>query len=132
MNENKSLLETEFGISKDNTVFHLDEYQNLAMRTNNENDWQKMILNGALGLCGESGEVADLIKKWIAQGHALNADKVIQELGDVMWYVALTARSLGYSLSEVATINVEKLKLRYPNGFDPEKSINRKSEGETK
>lgn len=123
-------IEIENDIRSDQMVYDLNEYQNLAMRTNNKNDYQEMLLIGALGLCGEAGEVADTIKKWKAQGHALDPDKVIEEIGDVLWYIALVATSLNYSLCEVATLNIEKLKLRYPNGFDPEKSINRKGEGE--
>jgi len=112
----------------DTKIYELDEYQNLALRTNNTNDFEKNIVASALGLCGESGEVGDTVKKWYAQGHSLNSDNVIEELGDIMWYVSLMAYTLGYTLSEVATINIEKLRKRYPDGFDPNKSINRKGE----
>ncbi len=112
----------------DTKIYELDEYQNLATRTNPSNDLEKNTINAALGLCGESGEVADIVKKWKNQGHSLDETKVIEEIGDVLWYVSLMAHTLGYTLSEVATINIEKLKKRYPNGFDPNKSINRKGE----
>ena len=106
-------------------ILHLDEYQQQALRTNPSTDFEKNITNAALGLCGESGEVADVIKKWRNQGHGLDSEKVVEELGDVMWYLSLAAHTLGYSLSEVATMNIEKLKRRYPNGFDPDRSVNR-------
>jgi len=112
----------------DTKIYELDEYQNLALRTNPTKDFEKNVINAALGLSGESGEVADLIKKWKNQGHSLDENKLIEELGDVLWYVSLMAHTLGYTLSEVATINIEKLKKRYPYGFDSNKSINRKGE----
>lgn len=84
------------------------------------------ILNGALGLAGESGEVADYIKKWIFQGHAFNPDYVLDELGDIMWYINLMCVSLGSSVEEVLDLNIKKLRYRYPNGhFEVEKSVNR-------
>jgi NTP pyrophosphatase (non-canonical NTP hydrolase) len=106
-------------------IYELNEYQNLAMRTNPSTDFEKNVTNAVLGLCGESGEVADIIKKWRNQGHGLDEEKIIEEIGDVMWYISLMAHSLGYTLSEVATLNIRKLELRYPYGFDSEKSINR-------
>lgn len=133
---NESLIETlknlfdkyTLTINREQTedkILHLDEYQQQALRTNSTTDFEKNLVNGALGLCGETGEVADIIKKWHSQGHSIDSGKVIEELGDILWYLSLTAYTLGYSLSEVATINIDKLKKRYPNGFDPNRSINR-------
>lgn len=101
-----------------------NEYQRAALRTANK-DSKELILNGALGLAGESGEVADIVKKHLFQGHELNREKMIEELGDVLWYVAITAQGLQVDLDSVMKINIEKLKKRYPDGFDKEKSINR-------
>ena len=106
-------------------ITNADEYQKLAMRTNDKWDYQKMLINGALGLNGEAGEIADTIKKWQFQGHALNPDEVMKEVGDVLWYCALMATALNFKLSEVMEANIEKLKKRYPNGFDDERSVNR-------
>lgn len=78
-----------------------------------------------LGLAGESGEVADLIKKEFFHGHERNPEKVMEELGDVIHYAAICAWSYGYTLEEVAQFNIDKLKKRYPNGFETERSINR-------
>ena len=103
-----------------------DKYQELAMRTRNSPTRTKALITGALGLTGESGEVADHIKKWYDQGHELQTDKIIDELGDVCWYVALMATALGVSLSQVLERNIEKLQKRFPNGFEVERSVNRK------
>ncbi len=103
----------------------INEYQKLALRTANQVG-DTLIINGALGLCGESGEVADIIKKVYFQGHVLDKEKVIEELGDVAWYIAVMAHALETDLETVLTNNIEKLKRRYPDGFSEELSINRK------
>ena len=84
-----------------------------------------MLRNAVYGLNGESGEVIDLLKKHEFQGHDLDRDKLIDEAGDVAWYLALLASALGVSLEEIMQKNVDKLKKRYPDGFDKDKSINR-------
>ena len=106
-------------------VEKLNEYQQLALRTSGAKDPEHMVLNSALGLNGEAGEVADLVKKHIFQGHDLDRDKMAKELGDVLWYVASGAAGIGYTLAEIAEMNAEKLRRRYPDGFDVEKSLNR-------
>ena len=93
---------------------------------NKELNNEQVLLNGVMGLCGESGEVIDIVKKHISQGHALNKEKLIEELGDVAWYLAETAYALGIDLETVLAGNIQKLKERYPEGFSIEKSINRK------
>jgi NTP pyrophosphatase (non-canonical NTP hydrolase) len=77
-------------------------------------------------LAGESGEVADLVKKHFFQGHPLDEEHLAKELGDIAWYLAETAYAIGYSLDTILRMNVEKLRNRYPDGFDISKSINRK------
>lgn len=104
----------------------INEYQKLAMTTLNPAlDKKDILLNGVMGLCGESGEAIDIVKKHLAQGHELDREKLIKELGDVAWYIAETATALDIELEEVLTRNIEKLKERYPEGFDFERSINR-------
>jgi NTP pyrophosphatase (non-canonical NTP hydrolase) len=83
------------------------------------------MLNGALGLCGEAGETADIVKKHFFQGHDLDKEDLKNEMGDCLWYIAVLAHSAGIELHEVARYNIEKLKKRYPDGFSFEKSINR-------
>ncbi len=104
----------------------INEYQQLAMTTLNPALNKKdVLINGVMGLCGESGEVIDLVKKHLAQGHDLDREKMIKELGDVAWYLAETAYALDVPLEEVFRRNIEKLKARYPEGFDPQRSIHR-------
>lgn len=104
----------------------INEYQKLAMTTLNPAlDKKDVLINGVMGLCGESGEVIDIVKKHLAQGHELDRDKLIKELGDVAWYLAETATALDVDLEEVLAGNIAKLKVRYPEGFSTEKSINR-------
>lgn len=104
----------------------INEYQKLALRTASGMEPENLILNGALGLCGESGEVADAVKKYKFQGHNLDKQKIIKELGDVCWYIAIMSKGLGVDLETVMQLNIDKLRNRYPEGFDPDKSINRK------
>ena len=104
----------------------LNEYQRLAQRTCNKTDSpEAKIENGVLGMCGEAGECADLLKKHRHQKHDFDRDKLLEEVGDVLWYVAETAAGLGATLEEVAQHNIDKLKKRYPEGFDPQRSIHR-------
>lgn len=102
-------------------------YQKLAMRTA-KLDTHSMVdnmLNACLGLNGESGEVADLVKKHLFQEHPIKKEKIIEELGDVMWYIALMAETLGVTMDEIAQKNIEKLEKRFPkNTFDRNDSIN--------
>ena len=99
------------------------EYQKLAMRTANETC--RTLSNAGLGLAGEAGEAADIIKKHLFHGHLLDVDELIRELGDICWYVALTAELIGTDFETVLETNIEKLKRRYPEGFSEEKSIKR-------
>lgn len=110
-----------------------EEYQNIAAGTQaraNDDKWidwdgHKELSVYALGLTGEAGEVADLIKKHVGHGHALDGDKLLLELGDVLWYIAALANVAGWSLEEVAEANAKKLQKRYPNGFSREASLAR-------
>lgn len=104
----------------------INEYQELAMRTLNPALSRKdVLINGVMGLCGESGEAIDIVKKHLAQGHELDRDSLIKELGDVAWYLAETAYALDVSLEDVMKMNIEKLAARYPQGFDQERSVSR-------
>lgn len=89
-----------------------------------------LLLNGALGLSGEAGEVSDIVKKATFQGHELDKAHIAEELGDVAWYLAVAAHAIGYDLGEIFRLNVEKLLKRYPDGFDQSRSINRKEDVE--
>ena len=105
----------------------INEYQKLAMTTLNPELREKdVLINGVMGLCGESGEAIDIVKKWLAQGHELDRDQLAKELGDICWYLAETATALGYDLEDIMAANIEKLRERYPDGFDAARSIGRK------
>lgn len=103
-----------------------NEYQKKAMRTLNPKlTKNEVLVNGVMGLGGESGEVIDIVKKHLFQGHPLDKEKIIKELGDVMWYVAEVCEALDISLDEVMEGNIERLQKRFKNGFSVEESINR-------
>lgn len=103
----------------------LNEYQKLAMRTNIEQPMTQAICNGVFGLCGEAGEVADLLKKSLFHGHELDKQALIKELGDVLWYVAYLADTFNIELDKIAQQNIDKLLKRYPEGFTKQHSIQR-------
>jgi NTP pyrophosphatase (non-canonical NTP hydrolase) len=95
-------------------------YQSLAMRTAKPMDVQDDLLHAALGLTGEAGEFADCIKKHWAYNQPLDSQNAIEELGDLLWYIALGCNALGVSMDEVAAMNLEKLRKRYPAKYQDE------------
>ncbi len=107
----------------------MNEYQELAQRTARKDlSREAHIMNGILGLCGEIGEVADLIKKHHYQDGRAIENEIFDELGDVLWYWNELASAYGFSAEAVAQHNVDKLKRRYPEGFDMERSLHREGE----
>jgi NTP pyrophosphatase (non-canonical NTP hydrolase) len=109
-------------------MLDFDTYQKLAHRTSGQNSRREILCMSSLGLCGESGEVADIIKKVLYHGHLLDENKIVKELGDILWYVAEMATGLGIELDFIAATNLRKLQARYPRGFSQERSINRSDE----
>lgn len=105
-----------------------DDYQRAALRTAQVDSMSvdELLLNGVMGLCGEAGEVIDLVKKTRFQGHGMDYDALEKELGDVAWYLAIASYAAGFKLSAIMERNIEKLKERYPEGFDKSRSIHRK------
>ena len=101
------------------------EYQKAAQRTSNTITGKDKIINGCMGLAGEAGEVIDVLKKHMFQGHELDRAKMIDEASDCMWYLAEIATGLGVTLEEIAQHNVDKLWKRFPTGFDSVRSVNR-------
>ncbi|MCS4449153.1 nucleoside triphosphate pyrophosphohydrolase family protein [Clostridium botulinum] len=86
------------------------EYQEKALKTKgNYTDNIDQLINGVMGLTGESGEVIDIVKKYLYQGHHLDKDKIINELGDTLWYINLIANSINMSLEDIAKYNIDKL-----------------------
>ena len=107
---------------------NFEEYQAAAQRTSNTASEKEKITTGAMGLAGEAGEVIDLVKKHLYQGHALDREDLIDEASDCLWYIAEIATGLGVTLEDIAQHNIDKLKQRYPDGFSASRSRNRDSE----
>lgn len=103
----------------------LAEYQRAAQRTSNTISSDAKIENGLFGLAGEVGELCDAWKKHRYQGHDFDRVHMIRELGDVLWYVVELACGLDATLDIVAKANIEKLKARYPEGFESGRSMHR-------
>lgn len=91
------------------------EYQELAETTAMYPESAKLTYP-LLGLNGEIGEVCEKVKKHIRDGRELDKDDLTKELGDVLWYLAITARDLGINLQDVAEVNIAKLKSRKERG----------------
>lgn len=104
------------------------EYEKAAQRTSNTHTSFAKIENGLFGLCGEVGELADHYKKYLFQGHEFDGQHLIREAGDVLWYLVELAKGLGVTLEDIAKANIAKLMARYPEGFDPDKSMHRQED----
>lgn len=104
----------------------INEYQKLAMTTlNPELTKKEVLINSVMGLCGESGEAIDIVKKWMAQGHEFDKEHFAKELGDIAWYLAEAATVIDMPLEDILQANIDKLKQRYPEGFEKERSLTR-------
>ena len=105
----------------------VNEYQKAAMATLDPAlDKKDVLINGVMGLCGESGEAIDIVKKWLMQGHEPDKEHLVWEFGDVAWYLAEAATALDVPLEAAFQGNLDKLRRRFPNGFDTGASVNRK------
>lgn len=104
-----------------------NEYQQLALRTESHEFIcdNSRLLQGLVGLNDEAGEALGILKKNMFHGHWFDREHLAKELGDVAWYLALSADAIGYKLEDILEINIDKLKKRYPEGFEVDKSINR-------
>ena len=104
----------------------INTYQTLALQSlNKELKKDDVLINSVMGLCGESGEAIDIVKKWFAQGHPLDKEHLREELGDIAWYLAEAAFALDMDLEDILKANLVKLAKRYPKGFDKEASLKR-------
>lgn len=104
---------------------NLKEYQELARRTQNtEITLAEQERHALFGMASEVGEIHAVYQK-VFQGHNMDYMKVVDEMGDLMWFLAELADSIGVTLDDVAEHNIAKLKKRYPNGFDVEHSVHR-------
>ena len=108
---------------------NVNDYQKEAMTLLNPALTEKdVLMNALMGLCGESGEAIDIVKKWMAHGHELDKAHLAKELGDIAWYLAEAATGLNIDLGEVLQRNLDKLHARYPQGFSTERSMHREAE----
>lgn len=114
-----------WAMAKAQSGMTLDEYQKAAQRTSNTHTLTGKVENGLYGLAGEVGELHDHYKKYLFQQHEFDKEHMKKELGDVLWYVAELACGLGCTLHEIAQMNIDKLKARYPDGFEADKSLHR-------
>ena len=105
-----------------------NEYQKLAIRTCSIPYDQKkdMLMHAVLGLTSEAGEVSGLFQKKY-QGHKLDPEHLEKELGDCLWMIAEACTALGWNMETVMQTNIEKLRARYPEGFDAEHSLHRRA-----
>lgn len=87
---------------------------------------QVRLIHAALGLSGEVGEVTDMIKKSIMYNKDIDKEKILLECGDVLWYMNILLNHLGSDFETVMKMNINKLKKRYPNGFDKKDAIEQK------
>lgn len=127
-----------------------NEYQALAMRTNDKKSTDRLekkiddlkignrgedtprielggVINAALGLSGEVGELNDMLKKWVFHEKQLDIEHLKRKISDVCWYLALMCDSFEFNLDEIMQINIDKLKVRYPQGFDTYKANHRQA-----
>lgn len=104
-----------------------NEYQRLAGRTINTNltSFQKEY-HALHGMVGEVGEIHSLYQK-VYQGHEFTEEHMKKELGDLLWFIAEYCTVLEWELEEIMQMNIDKLKARFPEGFDSEKSLHRKA-----
>ncbi|MCU5024512.1 nucleoside triphosphate pyrophosphohydrolase family protein [Bacillus cereus] len=126
-------------ITKD--LFLFSDFDSSVQRTWKKQDFKDAVSNAALGLTGEAGEVADLIKKAIYHGRgfslkdnpkAIAKYDVKDELSDVLFYVSAMAQEFGFTLEDIAKHNREKLEKRFPEGFSTEASAHKKDKHERK
>ena len=105
----------------------MNEYQALAARTINKDLYPEQVSFHALhGMVGEIGEIHSLYQKSY-QGHVIEQDHLKKEVGDLLWFIAEYCTAMGWRLEDVAQANIDKLRARYPEGFDAEKSLHRKA-----
>ena len=103
----------------------IDEYQSLAARTINQSLTDEDVERHALHeISSECGEIHSVYQKTY-QGHELDENELVLEIGDLLWGIAELCTARGWSMDVVAERNINKLKQRYPDGFDPERSIHR-------
>lgn len=134
MNANKYqklAMRTNDGKASDRLIGKMQEYDMKfsSEQSNKESVDIGGIFNACLGLSGEVGEFNDMIKKWVFHEKELDMEHAKKEAGDILWYVVMLCESFGWNMEEIMQMNVDKLKARYPDGFDVERA-NYRAEGD--
>lgn len=134
MNANKYqklAMRTNDGKASDRLIWKMHEYDMKfsCEQSNKESVDIGGIFNACLGLSGEVGEFNDMIKKWVFHEKELDMEHAKKEAGDILWYVVMLCESFGWNMEEIMQMNVDKLKARYPEGFDVERA-NHRAEGD--
>nr|DAW27506.1 MAG TPA: NTP-PPase-like protein [Caudoviricetes sp.] len=134
MNANKYqklAMRTNDGKASDRLIWKMHEYDMKfsSEQSNKESVDIGGIFNACLGLSGEVGEFNDMIKKWVFHEKELDMEHAKKEAGDILWYVVMLCESFGWNMEEIMQMNVDKLKARYPEGFDVERA-NHRAEGD--
>lgn len=130
MNANKYqklAMRTNDGKASDRLIGKMQEYDMKfsSEQSNKESVDIGGIFNACLGMSGEVGEFNDMIKKWVFHEKNLDMEHAKKEAGDILWYVVMLCESFGWNMEEIMQMNVDKLKARYPEGFDVERANNR-------
>jgi NTP pyrophosphatase (non-canonical NTP hydrolase) len=130
MNANKYqklAMRTNDGKASDRLIGKMQEYDMKFANDHSDNDCVDIggIFNACLGLSGEVGEFNDMIKKWVFHEKNLDMEHAKKEAGDILWYIAMLCESFGWNMGEIMQMNVDKLKARYPEGFDVERANHR-------
>lgn len=113
-----------------------NEYQDMCLVTESMSGyrWSEVdintlrLLQGLVGLVSEAGEALDILKKHLFQGHPLDKEHLAKELGDVSWYLSLSSDAIDYHLEDIFRMNIDKLKARYPGGFEAYRSMYRQED----
>lgn len=134
MNANKYqklAMRTNDGKASDRLIGKMQEYDMKfsSEQSNKESVDIGGIFNACLGMSGEVGEFNDMIKKWVFHEKELDMEHAKKEAGDILWYVVMLCESFGWNMEEIMQMNVDKLKARYPDGFDVERA-NYRAEGD--
>lgn len=124
-------MRTNDGKASDRLIGKMQEYDMKFANDHSDNDCVDIggIFNACLGLSGEVGEFNDMIKKWVFHEKELDMEHAKKEAGDILWYVVMLCESFGWNMEEIMQMNVDKLKARYPDGFDVERA-NHRAEGD--
>ncbi|WP_416387629.1 nucleoside triphosphate pyrophosphohydrolase family protein [Dorea longicatena] len=120
-------MRTNDGKASDRLIGKMQEYDMKFANDHSDNDCVDIggIFNACLGLSGEVGEFNDMIKKWVFHEKELDMEHAKKEAGDILWYVVMLCESFGWNMEEIMQMNVDKLKARYPEGFDVERANHR-------